>query len=206
MTTQPIGILVKSKTKNWLLVLVSFGFSSVWWTLAVQTTRFQFRFPVFSIVTIIVILGAFAKLRKATISFVMCQFAWNNSAPTGRVFMKFDIWELFEKSFENIQVSLKYDKNNGTLHKDLCTFMIISHWILRRMRNVSDRSCRENQNTHFMINNFSQKSCRLWDNVKKNRTYCCDSTATMIRRTLHNVTLYLNCLSYLIPPVDVIWR
>ena len=30
------------------------------------------------------LLGAFAKLRKATISFVMsvCPYAWNNSAPT----------------------------------------------------------------------------------------------------------------------------
>jgi hypothetical protein len=39
----------------------------------------------------------FVKLRKATISFVMtvCQFvrppAWNNSARTGRIFLKFSI-------------------------------------------------------------------------------------------------------------------
>jgi len=26
----------------------------------------------------------------------------------------------------------------GILHEDLCTFMIISRWILLRMRNVSD--------------------------------------------------------------------
>jgi hypothetical protein len=42
-------------------------------------------------------LGAFAKLRKATISFVMSirlsvhTSVWNNSAPTGRIFTKFDI-------------------------------------------------------------------------------------------------------------------
>jgi hypothetical protein len=35
------------------------------------------------------------------------------------------------------------------------------------MRNVSDPSCRENQNTHFVFNNFFRKSYRLWDNVKK---------------------------------------
>jgi hypothetical protein len=41
--------------------------------------------------------GAFAKLRKGTISFVMsirpfvCPSAWNNSAPAGRIFMKFGI-------------------------------------------------------------------------------------------------------------------
>jgi hypothetical protein len=38
-------------------------------------------------------LDAFAKLRKATISFVLSVrlFAWNNSTPTRRIFMKFDI-------------------------------------------------------------------------------------------------------------------
>jgi hypothetical protein len=70
-----------------------------------------------------------------------------------------DIWYLsiFGKSVEQIQVSLKSDNNNGTLHKDLCTFMIISRSILLRMRNVSDKSCTENQNTHFMFNNVSPK-------------------------------------------------
>jgi len=29
------------------------------------------------------------------------------------------------------------------------------------MRNISDKSCRENQNTHFMFSNFFWKSCRL---------------------------------------------
>jgi hypothetical protein len=39
------------------------------------------------------LLRTFAKLRKATISFVMSvrPSAWNNSAPTGRIFMKFDV-------------------------------------------------------------------------------------------------------------------
>jgi len=39
------------------------------------------------------LLGTFAKLQKATIIFVMSVrlSAWNNSAPTGQIFMKFDI-------------------------------------------------------------------------------------------------------------------
>jgi hypothetical protein len=32
--------------------------------------------------------------------------------------------------------------------------MIISRLILLRMRNVSDKFCTENQNTHFMCNNL----------------------------------------------------
>jgi len=59
-------------------------------------------------------LGAFAKLRKATISFVMSvrPTAWNSSAPKERIFMKFDICEFFRKSVQKIQVSFKCDKNN----------------------------------------------------------------------------------------------
>ena len=48
-----------------------------------------------------------------------------------------------------------------------CTLVIISRWILFRMRNFSDRKCRENQNTQFVFNNFFQKSHHVWDNVGK---------------------------------------
>ena len=45
--------------------------------------------------------------------------------------------------------------------------MAASRWILPRMRNASDKSCRENQNTYFVFNNFFlRKSCPLWDNVE----------------------------------------
>jgi len=56
----------------------------------------------------------------------------------------------------------------GTLWEALCTFILIPQWILQRMRNVSDKSCRENENTHFSFNNFFFfKLCHLWDNVEK---------------------------------------
>jgi hypothetical protein len=50
-------------------------------------------------------LGTLAKLRKATVGFVMSvypsvlyvpQFSWNSSAATGRILMDFDIWLFFE--------------------------------------------------------------------------------------------------------------
>jgi len=68
----------------------------------------------------------------------------------------------------------------GTLHENQYTFFIISYSVLLRMRNVSDKSCRESQKTHFMLNNFFQKLCHLWDNVEE---YCkagqttCDNMA-----------------------------
>jgi len=43
----------------------------------------------------------------------------------------------------------------GTLHEDLCTFMIISRLILLKMRNFSEKkSYTENRNTYFMFNNY----------------------------------------------------
>jgi hypothetical protein len=59
-------------------------------------------------------LGLLAKLRKATISFVMslCRSS-AITAITGRIFMKFDVLGIFRKSLEIIQVSLKSDKNKG---------------------------------------------------------------------------------------------
>ena len=43
----------------------------------------NFSFPI--------ILGALASLGKPTVSSIM----WNNLPPTGRIFMKFDIWVFF---------------------------------------------------------------------------------------------------------------
>jgi len=71
--------------------------------------------------------------------------------------MKFYICGFFRKSVEKIQVSLKSYKIAFTLHEDLSTFMTISLSVLLRMRNVSDKSCRENQNTHFVFYNFYLK-------------------------------------------------
>ena len=40
----------------------------------------------------------------------------------------------------------------GTLHGDKYTYLIISLSFLLRMKNVSDKSCRENENAHFVFN------------------------------------------------------
>ena len=136
-----------------------------------------------------------------------------------------EIWYLsiFRKSVEKIQVWLKSDKNKGYLHKDVCTFTTIYHRIILKLKNVSDKSCRENQNTHFMLN-ISPKIVSFWDNVEtyswagkatgdnKVHAYCklenyayrhrlkiCNiyrfSTATMVTRTRLNVTFRCNCPS-----------
>ena len=116
----------------------------------------------------------------------------------------------------------------GTLHEDKQTFLIISRSMLLRMRNVSGKSRTENQNTHFMLNNFILgKSCvyKMWENIVEpdrpqmtiwrmrmsryvpkatnthTHTICnthCFSTATMIARTHLSVTSYVHCLSFYI--------
>ena len=47
-------------------------------------------------------------------------------------------------------VLLKYNKN------EYFTLLIISHQNLLKMRDVSDKGCRESQNTHFMFSNVFQ--------------------------------------------------
>jgi len=54
----------------------------------------------------------------------------------------------------------------GTFREEQYMFIIISGSIILKMRNISSKSCRENQNTHFMFNKFFL-SCRLWGNVEK---------------------------------------
>jgi len=62
------------------------------------------------------------------------------------------------------------------LHDDRHICFITSRSILLRMRNVSNKSCTENQTTCFVFNNFFfRKSCRLWDNVEE---YCKVGQAT----------------------------
>jgi len=109
-------------------------------------------------------LGAFAKLRKATVSVVLSvslsvrqsgrmeQLAshWKNV---------YEIWYLsiFRKSAEKIQVSLSSDKNNGNFTWRPINSLIISLSFLLIMRNVLDKSCRETQNTYLIFNNFFLK-------------------------------------------------
>ena len=54
------------------------------------------------------LIGTFVKLRKATSSLVMSvrPSAWNYSAPTGRIFMKFDVGVCFEYLSRKFKLSL----------------------------------------------------------------------------------------------------
>ena len=115
---------------------------------------------------------------KRLISFVVCACpsappsAWNSTAPHWTVFD--EIWYLgiFRKCSEKFSF---HTRIAGTWHEDRYKFLTISRSVLLRMRNVSDKSCTENQNTHFVFSNVFSKMYRLWDNVEK---YCRGGQAT----------------------------
>jgi hypothetical protein len=46
--------------------------------------------------------------------------------------------------------------------------MIKSPGILHRMKNFSDKSCRESQNIHFMFNSFSSENCTVFETMWEN--------------------------------------
>jgi hypothetical protein len=117
----------------------------------------------FSVDLLPLFLRAFQKLRQATISSIMsdrlsarlsfCLSAYNNSSPTGRILMKFDIQAFFfRKYIGKIQVSLHSVKNNG-----YCTWRCYHIYDNISLNSSSNEKyfkqiCRENRNTHFKLN------------------------------------------------------
>ena len=77
---------------------------------------------------------------------------------TSRLLLDGFSWNLIFDFFENASTKFQFlytlIRITGTLHEDQCTFLVVSRSVLLRMRNVSGKSCRQNQNTHFILNNF----------------------------------------------------
>jgi hypothetical protein len=153
-----------------------------------------------------------------------CPSTCNNSAPTEWIFMKFVIWVFCGKLLRKFRFNLT--RIMGTLHEDVCTFMILTFWILLRMRYISDEICTENRNTFYVLQPPHPSSYRLYDNVEeygraghatedsKARALCmldsqdyrhsfkisstsCFSTVTLVTGTRLCFTLYVHCLSCL---------
>ena len=96
----------------------------------------------------------------------------------------------FRKFVWKMEVSLKSDKNNWYSTWRHFTFMTVSRWIILRVRNISNKSCRENQNKyvyyvrwHFFPNimPFMSKNVVETERLKMAiwlRVVCCISKAT----------------------------
>jgi hypothetical protein len=91
-------------------------------------------------------LGAFTTVRKATLSCVMfvslsvrlsvCQSAWNNSVPTGPIFIKLYTLLFFENPFRIFNCHYNSRQITGTLHEDVRVFVTVSRSILLIIRNA----------------------------------------------------------------------
>jgi len=90
---------------------------------------------------------------------------------------------IFRKSVEKFQVLLKSQKNNEYFTIRHIALMIVSRLIfLCGMRNISDKNCIENHNTHFMLNDVFQTSFLFWDNVEKYDTAGQTTDDNIVRR------------------------
>jgi len=81
--------------------------------------------------------------------------AWNNSAATARIFMKFDISLFSENLLRKYKFRFNMTRMTDTLHEDHKIFLIISRSVLLTMGNVSDKIVEENK-THILcvVSNF----------------------------------------------------
>jgi hypothetical protein len=135
--------------------------------------------------------------------------------------------EIFGVFFENLSRKFKFHENltriMGTAHQD--QFLTVCRLILLRIRNVSYRSCGENQNTHFMLSNVFYRAFYeiMWKyfvvpvrpqmTIKRMRIACwipmatntnshyvthCFATATIVARTRLIVTSLLHELASLL--------
>jgi hypothetical protein len=101
--------------------------------------------------------GAFAKLWRGTVSFVMFCPSVRQHGKT-RLSNGFSLNLIFEYFLEKMSKKFKFKWNWARIMVLYILtgmhFFIISCLVLR-FRNVSDKICRENENTHFMFNNVS---------------------------------------------------
>ena len=128
---------------------------------------------------------------------------WNNSAPTGLIIMKSDIWVFFE----NLSRKFKLHQHRGrktAVYMKYNVFLIIPRSVLLRMKNVSHKGFREYQDAHFTFNNFFfRKSYRVWDTWKnivlpgrtqtpiQHRKNALDAVYLRLRRHSQNMYLLL---------------
>ena len=106
-------------------------------------------------------LGTFAKFWKVTISLIMSVCLSVCMKLASSHWMDIHVmWYLsiFQKFFKNIQVWWNSEKNDRYCTWRPVYILIISFLVLLRMRNVSNKSCRENQNTHVLFSNFLFKN------------------------------------------------
>jgi len=87
----------------------------------------------------------------------------------GTDFCEIVCWGLLLKYVEKIQVWLKSDKNIG--HFTWRPKYMVDNNLLNSFwkERVSNKYCKENQNTHFVSGKFSHKSCTVYKIIIKKK-------------------------------------
>ena len=131
---------------------------------------------VFVFIYLFTVLETIAKLRKATISFVMSFVVLYISlsvCPHEATRLPLDgfLWNWMCVFFENLSTKFVCNSNliriTETLREDQYTCTITSPSVLLRMSNVSDKSCREKKHILCPVTLY-RKFCLWCDNVEKN--------------------------------------
>ena len=136
-----------------------------------QTPRehLKLRYRDFLPYTLHFILRRVRKIAKAIITFVMClsvrQSVRNNSAPTQRIFMKFDISVFFRKSVGRLQFHSILIKISGTVIK---TYVHLKQYLAELLEwEKFQIKVVQKIKTHILCSKtLYRKSCPLWDNVE----------------------------------------
>jgi hypothetical protein len=141
---------LKTDIKILYLNFLNFVRHSLFWARSQNSVKTTIRFLIFACMSV----------RPST----------RNSAPSGRIFMKFEM-RIFRKSVEKIQVVLKSHKNDRYIRytNTYVHLLITSRSVLFRMRNISDKRA-EKIKTHISnsITFFSKSRTVyeiMWENM-----------------------------------------
>jgi len=136
--------------------------------------RYANIFELVHIIAVTIVLGAFAKFRKATIRCVM------SVRPHGATRLPLErfSWHLTFEDFSKIQVSLKSDKNKGyfTRGPKYIFLLHLAHffveWEIFQTKNL------QKIKTRILCSvTLFRKSCHLWENMEK---YCSAGQTTWL--------------------------
>ena len=97
-----------------------------------------------------------------------CPSARNNSAPTEQICTEFDIWVFLENLSRKFKFHSNLTRTTRNLHEDQYKFLIISRSFLFRLRNDSDKPCREKQNTYFLCSTTFFENRTVYEVMWKN--------------------------------------
>ena len=81
-----------------------------------------------------------------------------------------EIWNLsiYKNLSRKFNVHWNITRIMRTLHEDIRTFVVISEWILLKMKNVLDTSCRQNQNSLHSEQRFTRNHA-MYETMRKKR-------------------------------------